>query len=1158
VIPGAKITVTNTATNSTLVVSSGAAGEFTAPNLPIGPYNLRAEKEGFKAVVVENITVNAAADVRTNVTLQIGAAQQTVEVQAGAIVLQTENAKSSVTVTNQQVDQLPLVVSGQMRSPFDLAALTPQVKDVGGDEGFILGGGQAGGYTATLDGVSENTARALQKSWVSTNAPSLEAISEFTVDTNGFKAEYGHSSGGVMTYVTKSGTNDFHGSAYEFLRNTDFDANYFFSNKAGVPRQIYKQSDFGVSGGGPVIIPKLMKGRNKTFFFAAYEGFRNRVGATATSTTIPTPEMWNGDFSKWVNAAGQVIPVYDPTSQTTLANGTVMRQQFPNNQIPKSLFDPLSSKALSVFSSNGGVLAPNTGAAPGTAAYVNNNYLITNGSTVTPFDKFSVKGDHVFSEKDRISGFYLRSRQSGLPGAAGPPTLPGNYSNFQTLTQDSDVFRMSWDHIFRATMFNHFYAGGNDWRQDNKSLQEGQAPWQSKFCLPNVPNCSDNLVILSWTNGYGTWGGSSDNGSENTIYSFNDDLTWIKGPHTIKFGGSYQLTHYNGFGHEDIAGLAGFSFTETGGPIAGNTSFTSAGGNPFASFLLGYADNGEIMTPRFIGQQWRYFAGFVQDDWRVNSKMTLNFGLRYDVQLPPEALNDQFSDFSPTTPNPAAGNIPGALIFAGNGTGRQGSRTLANGWFKGFGPHLGVAYALDDKTVMRASYAISFAEVQTVTGSTHQAGFTQIDPQSNQTNGVKPLFIFSQGFVPWTPAPFINPSFANGGTAYWWQGTEATRLPEIHNFNFSIERQVTSSFVVEAAYNGQIGTHLQAGVLDYNQLNPIYLKTLGSSLLTQPYNSPAAIAAGITAPFPGFGALWGNGATVEQALLPYPQYRNIDTWTGGGDHSGHSTYHSGMVRLEKRYSKGLSWQASYTFSKLLTNTDSFWPATSCPGASSTGYPTGNISGCTEAADFYNRGLEKSIGAYDVTHYFKSGLIYELPFGKGKSYLTHGVGGALLGDWRVSLINTYSSGTPVTVTTTVVQPLNDGRQVPYVTSYSGWQPSWSGSFDPSVDHFFVPYGSGPFPQQGPNTHYNSIGNETRYNPKLRYFPNLNENISLARSFAIHESLRIEFRAEAFNAFNRVRFGTGSNSLQSTTFGVLTSNSDILNTPRQLQLALKLYF
>ncbi len=212
-----------------------------------------------------------------------------------------------------------------MRSPFDLAALTPESKNIGGDAGFSLGGGQAASYGATLDGVTVTTSRALQKSWVASNAPSVEAITQFTVDTNGFKAEYGHAGGGVMTFVAKSGTNQFHGSAYEFLRNNDFDANDWFSNKLGRARQIYKQNDFGATVGGPVWIPKLYNGHNKTFFFFSYEGFRNRNGATNATATVPTPEMYNGDFSNWVTSTGAQIPIYDPTTQVTGSNGAVTR-----------------------------------------------------------------------------------------------------------------------------------------------------------------------------------------------------------------------------------------------------------------------------------------------------------------------------------------------------------------------------------------------------------------------------------------------------------------------------------------------------------------------------------------------------------------------------------------------------------------------------------------------------------------------------------------------------------------------------------------------------------------------------------------------------------------------------------------------------------------
>ena len=523
---------------------------------------------------------------------------------ATAAQLQASDAKTSATVTNQMVDQLPLVVAGAVRSPFDLANITPESKNLGGDNGFILGGGQAASYGTTLDGVSTNTSRALSMSWVSSNAPSLEAITEFTVDTNGFKAEYGHAGGGVMTFSSKSGTNQVHGSAYEFIRNNAFDANRFFSNKAGIPIAIYKQSDFGGSFGGPIYIPKIYNGKDKSFFFFAYEGFRNRVGATASATTVPTPEMFKGDFSKWVNASGAVIPIYDPTTQQiNSTTGVVTRTPFANNQIPQALIAPDASKALGVFASGaGGQIAPNNGAAPGTVGYVTNNYLISSGSQVSPVNKWSIKGDHVFSGKDRISGYYGYDREKTVPGPAGPSTLPGNYTNYNDLTQSSDVFRMSWDHTFGPTKYNHFYAGGNNWRQNHDSPQEYIGNWKSKFCLPNVPDCDLNLVNFTFSNGYGGWGGPANNGSENTVYAFNDDFTWVKGSHTFKAGGMYQLTHYNGFGRQCVSGCAGFNFTETG--RGGDTNFATAGGNPFASLLLGYADSGSLDTIRFIGQQF--------------------------------------------------------------------------------------------------------------------------------------------------------------------------------------------------------------------------------------------------------------------------------------------------------------------------------------------------------------------------------------------------------------------------------------------------------------------------------------------------------------------------------------------------------------------------
>jgi hypothetical protein len=1154
VVPGATVTITNTATNGVTNLVTNDSGEYTAPSLEAGTYTVRVEKPGFRASEETGLIVSAATTVRADITMTLGQSQQVVEVQASALQLNSEDAKTSVTINQKLVDTLPLVVGGAVRSPFDLATLTPESKNVGGDAGFSLGGGQAASYGATLDGVSVNTSRALQKSWVASNAPSVEAMTEFTVDTNGFKAEYGHAGGGVMTFVAKSGTNDFHGSAYEFIRNNAFDANDWFSNRAGKARQVYKQNDFGATVGGPVWIPKVYRGRNKTFFFFSYEGFRNRNGATNATATVPTAEMYNGDFSNWVNSKG-VVPIYNPITQVT-NGGVTTRTPFPGNQIPKSLFSPAAVKALGVFQASG-ILTANNGALPGTVGYVNNNYIIANGSQVQPVNKVSVKGDHIFNEKHRISGYYGYDRESTVPGVDGPATLPGNYSNYNDLRQNSDVLRFSWDWTFSPTKFNHFYAGGNNWRQNHNPPQYYIGNWKDKFCLGNVPNCNENLVNLfsgGTGNTYSQWGGNANNGSENTVYSYNDDFTWIHGPHAFKFGGQWQINHYNGFGRQCEAGCVGFSYTETGKP---GVTDPNQGGNAFASFLLGYVDQSQIDTVRFIGQQFPYFAGFFQDDWRINRKLVLNLGLRWETNLPPTGQDDRWSDFSPTTPNPGAGGILGAVIFAGSGPGRQGSRTLADSYFGAWGPHFGFAYSATEKTVIRGSYARSFGPLQAVTGSAHNMGFTLTDSRSNQTSGIQPLYILDQGFPPYTNPPFINPAVSNGTTVTWWQGKETTRPPETNNFNFSIQRQLTGSMIVEASYNAVIGSHLQAQLLDYNQDNPAVLTQFGNiaqstAVLNSQVGSALANSAGVFAPYPGFKG------SVKQALRPYPQYTLVDTFGGQGDHSGHSTYHAAIVRFEKRYTQGLTFQASYVFSKILTDADSYW------GNATT--TTGN--GCCLAADQYNRRLEKSIGQFDLTHNFKIGFVYDMPFGKGKPYLNHGAASWILGNWGVNGVLTYGSGLPVAVTSSYVLPIygaTNGRSTPYITSYSGWQPKWNGGFDPTVDTFLTPYCqsatatcNGPFPFQGVTSANAGFGNSTRYNPKVRQFPAYNENLSLTRVFPIKEQIRLEFRAEAFNLFNRVRFGAGDTNLQDANFGKLTSSADLLNTPRQMQFALKLYF
>ncbi|HEY3443927.1 MAG TPA: TonB-dependent receptor [Paludibaculum sp.] len=1133
-IPGAKVVITNKNTNTSSTLTSNEVGNYTAPNLSPGEYNIRVENQGFKSSAVNGLTVNAASSIRADISLEVGATQQTVEVSASAIALATDNAQASTVVNNKLVDELPTVVGGAMRSPFDLAILTPEAKNFG-DNNFQMGGGQAASFGVTLDGVSANTTRALTNSWVAVNTPSLEAITEFAVETNGFKAEFGHAGGGQMTFVSKSGTNALHGSAFEFVRNTVFDANEWFSNANNIKRKVYKQNDFGASVGGPVWIPKIYNGKDKTFFFFSYEAFRNRVGASTNFATVPTEEMYKGDFSKLVNAAGATIPIYDPFSLHKNAAGVDVRDPFAGNQIATSRFDPLSVKALGVFQTSG-ILKPNNGAAPGTLGYVTNNYIISAGTVVNPQTKYSVKIDHSIGTKDRVSGYIGWNRTGAQPGAQGPSTLPGYYSDFNDTVRNSNVYRFSWDRSFTPTLLNHFYAGGNDWKENHDPVQatvKSGIDWKDKICLPNAPNCAENLVNLRF-DGYNGWGGPANNGSENALYAFNNDTTWIKGRHTVKFGGMFQQGNYNGFGRQDVAGRANFQTIGTSIPGVNNVS--TGGGNGFASFLLGWATDGGIDTVRYIGQQWPYFSGFVQDDFRISKKLTLFAGLRWETTLPPKEEQDRWSDFSPTTPNPGAGGLPGALIYAGTGEGRQGTRTLADGWFKGFGPRLGMAYSLNDKTVIRANYARSFSAVTTTTGSTHQKGFTQTVGFGNSSTGVSPTFLFKDGLPPYPVPPFISPTFQNGSDIPWWQGHEVTRLPEQNNLNFSIQRQLSASMVLDFAYNGVIGSHLQAGMLNINQVPFTALAKYGAQLLNSAVDSPAAIAAGIQQPWPDFATFFRSKKitpTVAQALRPYPQYTTINTWDGNGDHSGHSSYHAAVIKLDKRFAQGFTFTTSYVFSKLLGDADSYW-----------------ITDNPRAADQYNRKLEKSIGSYDVTHNFKFAGVYNLPFGKGQKFMNSGPAAWILGDWRLAFIGTYSGGRPVGLSTSVSTPLFAGRNVPWVPGYDGWRaPTKGDKFDPYVDSFFQPaafFGAQPA---------NTIGNQTRLNPKLREMPALSENLNISKEIRIRESMHFEIRGEAFNVFNRVRMAVGNTNVTGTTFGKVTG---VYNTPRQIQLGAKFVF
>jgi hypothetical protein len=1138
-IPGVLVKVINTATNATTDAVSSVSGAFSASNLPPGLYRIEASLTGFQSANIDGIRLTAGATARVDVTLNLGAIAESVTVVARSSLVQTEDAKISTNVSNELIDQLPLVVGGAMRSVFDLVATVPEAK--GATTNVVLGGGQGGAFGATLDGISVNTNRNADTVETAFLTPSVEAITEFAVETNGFKPEFGQAGGGAITFASKSGTNKFQGSLYNFFRHDALDEKGFFEQTKG----IYRQNNFGASWGGPVKLGRLYNGQNRTFFFAAYEGFRNNQASNATTLSVPTPEMYDGDFSKWVDSQGRMIVIYDPATTRPNPNGTgFVRDPFPGNRIPANRFSSVARQYVGLARS--AVIPNRTGLVPGTVGYVSNNFLSPGGTTVETTHKFSLKIDHTLSSPHRLAYLFNRTANDAIPGSSGAAGLPAPFNTFQSSSFDGDLHRGSWDWIINSRTVNHLSVGVNTFLKNAFSPNVDQG-WRDRgICIPNAVDCDQNFGIISFTE-YATWGGSSYNGTEQPRFSIKDDLTFSAGSHTIKSGFTFDRQQANGFGQQDIAGRAGFSFLETA--IPGATTLANGGGNSFASFLLGAADTGRTETIRYLQQVYPYYAFYAQDDWRLTDKLVFNYGLRYEFTQPPHAGGDQYSDLSPTKPNPAVNNYPGALVFAGDGPGREGTRSLFPGYYGAIAPRASFAYSANPKTIVRGGIGRSFGRVTVVQGSSHFAGFIGQYVFSSADAGVTPAFNLDQGLPSYPLPPLIDPAFSNNNDVDWFNGQAAARPAVYDNWTASVQRELRQGLMVELDYNGVYGSSLQSGLLNPNQVPMSVVNDLiarfgptgARDLLNSNITSAAAVAAGIKVPYPNFtNPNVQRSRTVAQALRPYPQYLAVNAQSGGGDKTGRSHYHAGIVKVNQRFAGGVSFQGSYAYSRLMTDADSF-------------------SGSGRSMDAARPELEWSVGRFDQPHTFKLSSVVELPFGEGRRWLTTGIANQLAGGWRIALIQAYNSGFPIGVTTNAPLNIFNGVNRPNVSGQDWRAPIAGDAFDPRVDKFLNP---AAFVQP-----VGALGNAPRTNPDTRGFWNLSENVSIAKSNKLTSEVKMDIRIEAFNIFNRVIFaapGTptatgatapGTDFSNGNTFGVITSQA---NSPRRMQLGLKLYW
>lgn len=1141
-VAAAKVTATHKATNVSMSTVTTEAGLFTLPALDIGSYRVTAESSGFKRAVRDNLVLNSGATLRVEFVLELGSISETVEVQARAAAIETDSTRVATSLTTKLVEDLPLVVAGQIRSVFNLALIAPEVRS---DNGYRIGGGQGSGWEMTMDGSSVTSGSTqYQAERAPISSVPVDAIAEFTVESTGMKAEFGRSMG-VINFATKAGTNALRGNLFEFMRNNAADARGFFAQSAPV----LKQHDFGFTVGGPVYLPKIYNGRNRTFFFASYEGFRNRAGNSPWYGTVPLAEMYNGDFRNYQRAGSDgklfMMPIYDPATTVLGSDGkTYSRTPFANNQIPVARFSSVAKNYMALRPAD---LLPNVA-----GAGITNNYFRDKGTAITPWNKYSVRLDHQFGEKDHLQFLWMHGVKDDKFGPDGPSGLPAPFNGAQIWSRKNRSGRVAWDHTFSPRILNAFRISYQRESGDLAAIQcaNADAKFGAKLGLKNTPG-PDRCLPAFGIAGISGWGSSAWGYDRGRNWNINNDVTIVKGRHTFKTGFFWSKDEWWGGGQHRPLGSFDFNIAPTS--IPGDSSGNNGSG--FASFLLGQAYQWGLETPRGVIQKYKYYGGYFQDDWRLTNKLTLNLGFRYEYTGPLQGgavlgIKDWtdfgsygepagFMNFDPSVPNPKLNGRLGATVYTGNCTECNGQSSPFDTYKKAWAPRIGLAYQVRTGTVVRLYGGKSYGAVKTSGGSTHFQGLILNSTYNNSALAPFTYFNIDDGLPAWTPPPFRSPITDLGGTTYFWQKGDSGRPPEYYTWNLDIQQQLSRDFVASAAYTGTRGVHLSSFLLNINQLDPKYYWQYGRDLLNASITSPAAIAAGIPLPYPGFTG------SVAQALKPFPQWGDIQTsgWQPNsiGERAGNSTYHAMVLKLDKRYSSGLSLLSSYVFSKMFSDAEST-----------------AISFQSRAMDHYNRRLEKGLSGSDQTHIMRYAFTYELPFGRGRHWNMGGVADRVLGGWGIAGVLEYASGTPMSVAPGVTPvPGGAGNRV-FINSYTNWRAASSGSdFDPFKDKWWNPaaFGIDMNGNKIANLLTAGFGNASRNNPKERSPWLLNENISLSKNVDFSERIKLTLRAEAFNILNRVRWGGPNSTVNNAAFGDVRSQG---NDPRRLQFAAKVVF
>jgi len=1106
-VPGGKVVAIETDRNIPHNTSTDAEGRYTLTGLPPGAYTLSVEANGFKKFLQQKFSLAVQQQATLDVRLEIGDITSTVNVTEAPPLLNTTIANLGQVIDNKVILSLPNIA----RNSMSLAYLTPGVVGSGGRRGdnntnFVANGSRNSTSDVLVDGVTVVTVE--QNSGITDLkfSPSVDVVQEFKMQTNFFSAEYGQTGGAVVNMITRSGTNDFHGTGYYFLRDAALNANDWFANRAGRPLPAFHRDQYGGVLGGPVI-------KNKTFFFGAYE-YTRQESPTSINISLPTSVQRNGDFSQTFNAANQLMVVHNPFSTQTNAAGAIVRTPFPGNRVPASMFDPISVKALSFVPQ---------GNQPGAAITNLNNYF-NQGINTSRAHQINSRVDHNFSDKTRLGGRYSNAISKGanpnLFGDGNPSYFTGGVNETNTKSMVAELTRVHSATSIVTLRYGLTYSDfGRDPFFDTFDLTSLGLPQNMKASATNL------LFPRFAPEGFQEWGteGFWLMDRQEGVHHISGQWSKVAGAHNVKVGGEHRINQLDylqpGFPSGRFAFGRGVTCLER---------FTCPGnqGNGLAAMLIGWTTGSDYHIEPKAFSRSKYWGFFLQDDWKVTRKLTLNLGLRYDFDVPRWEILNRYSywDLNAQSRVRAPGYDTRGVVKFVDDNNRSPFDADMNNWQ----PRVGFAYAADSKTAIRGGYGLFYTLSRATVFGRPGTGFTINSPAIWSLDGNATLNARLNN-------PFPNgilqpPGRSQGDDTLLGFGVgtivrENNRNPEYHSWNLSIQREVGWQSVFEMNYTGSRGTHL---FMPVTTLSPLHPSNWGAGR--------DALTALVPNPF--FGQITDTRSPLsqptivrERLLRPMPHFNGTGVGTAEPAR-GDSNYHALQLKWEKRFSHGLSMLGHYTWSKMIDNVS---------------HSSGNVSwlgGSTSLQNIWDLRGERSLSSHDIASRGVIAGSYELPVGRGRHFGSRmsRVLDWIAGGWNLSGMLLMQSGMPIQVTQSG-GAIWDGTQRPDLIG----DPSTKGRVQDRLTGYFNPAAfrqplrdvPGTAPR---NLNYRGPGISTL-------------DAAILKNITTREGQRIEFRLEATNFTNTPMFGDPAGSFGAVNFGQITGARV---GPRNMQIGLKYYF